>query len=132
MTAQQRLPDYLRHMQEAVQNTLRYTSGMDKAAFLADDRTQQAVFFNFVILGEAVSKLMAGHREFLLQYPQVPWRSIRDMRNQVAHGYFAIDTEVAWRTVQYALPDLLAVLPAIIAAAAQHDGAGDSPTANDV
>jgi len=128
----QRLPDYLRHMQEAGQNTLRYTAGMDKAAFLADSRTQQAVFFNFVILGEAASKLMAGHSEFLIQYPQVPWRAIRDMRNQVAHGYFAVDTNVVWRTVQFALPDLLAALPAIIAAAVQHDNAGDPPPATAV
>lgn len=132
MTAEQRLPDYLRHMHEAVQNTLRYTAGMDKAVFLADIRTQQAVFFNLVILGEAASKLMASHREFLSQFPQVPWRSIRDMRNQVAHGYFAIDTNVVWRTVQFALPDLLAALPSIIAAAVQHDDAGDPPPATAV
>jgi len=106
MTAQPRLPNYLRHMQEAVQNALRYTVGMDNPTFQDDRRTQPAVFFNFVILGEAASKLMAGHSELLIQYPQVPRRSIRDMRNQVAHGCFARATDVVWRTVQYALPDL--------------------------
>ncbi len=121
MTAQPRLPNYLRHMQEAVQNALRYTVGMDNPTFQDDRRTQPAVFFNFVILGEAASKLMAGHSELLIQYPQVPRRSIRDMRNQVAHGCFARATDVVWRTVQYALPDLLAELPAIIAAAGQQD-----------
>lgn len=117
MTAEPRLPDYLRHMQEAAQNALDYTSGLDKTAFLADGRTQQAVFFNLVILGEAATKLMAGHADFLSRHPQVPWRAIRDMRNQVAHGYFTIDVDVVWRTVQHALPELLDQLPAIIAAA---------------
>lgn len=132
MTTEPRLSDYLHHMQEAAQNTLCYTADMDESAFLADSRTQQAVFFNFVILGEAAAKLMAGHPAFLNQYPQVPWRSIRDMRNQVAHGYFSIDTAVVWRTVRFALPDLLASLPAIIAAAVQQNHEGEPPPATAV
>lgn len=128
MTAEPRLSDYLRHMQEAAELSLQYTAGMDHAAFLADSRTQKAVFFNFVVMGEAATKLMAKHAGFLAQHPQLPWRSIRDMRNQVAHGYFTIDTDVVWRTVQSALPNLLAQLPAIIAAADQATS-GLSPSA---
>ena len=45
MRPELRLPDYLRHMQEAAQNILRYTADMDKATFLSDSRTQQAVYF---------------------------------------------------------------------------------------
>ncbi|AEG91770.1 HepT-like ribonuclease domain-containing protein [Ramlibacter tataouinensis] len=130
MKAEPRLLDYLHHLREAAQQIRNYTSGMDKAAFLADSRTQQAVFFNFVILGEACARLMAGHADFLARHPQVPWRSIRDMRNQVAHGYFTIDTEVVWRTVQDALPDLLAKLPVVIAAADQQATSGRPPASS--
>ena len=38
---------------------------------------------------------------------------MRGMRNRLAHGYFEIDLEVVWDTVQTALPELrtqLAVL----------------------
>lgn len=126
MRPELRLPEYLRHMQEAAQNILRYTADMDKATFLSDSRTQQAVYFNFVILGEASTKLMAAYADFLAQYPQVPWRGIRDMRNQVAHGYFTVDTSVVWSTLQVALPDLLAKLPAIIAKADLKAVLGDS------
>ncbi|MDA7416898.1 DUF86 domain-containing protein [Xenophilus arseniciresistens] len=122
MASDPRLPDYLRHMEEAAQLSLEYTADMDYAAFLADEITQKAVLFNFVILGEAVTKLMVKHADFLAQHPQVAWRSIRDMCNQVAHGYFTINTEVVWRTVQSALPDLLAELRAITAAAGQATG----------
>lgn len=128
MTAEPRLPDYLRHMQEATQNILRYTAGMDKAAFLADSRTQQAVLFNFVILGEAAAKLIARHAGFLARHPQVPWRGIRDMRNQVAHGYFSVDTDVVWDTVQVALPALLTYLPAIIVDVDPQTAARQPPT----
>lgn len=38
--------------------------------------------------------------------PAVPWRNMRGMRNRIAHGYFEIDLEVVWDTVQSALPAL--------------------------
>jgi len=37
---------------------------------------------------------------------------MRGMRNRIAHGYFDINLEVVWDTVQHALPALLNNLPA--------------------
>lgn len=37
---------------------------------------------------------------------------MRGMRNRIAHGYFDINLDVVWETVQAALPDLLKQLPA--------------------
>lgn len=50
---------------------------------------------------------MDGHAAFAEQHPEVPWRAMRGMRNRIAHGYFEINLEVVWDTVQIALPDLL-------------------------
>jgi uncharacterized protein with HEPN domain len=36
---------------------------------------------------------------------------MRGMRNRIAHGYFDINLDVVWETVQVALPELLRVLP---------------------
>jgi uncharacterized protein with HEPN domain len=36
---------------------------------------------------------------------------MRGMRNRMAHGYFDINLDVVWDTVQTALPDLLVQLP---------------------
>jgi uncharacterized protein with HEPN domain len=73
-----------------------------------------------VILGEASAKLMDAYPDFVAQQPAVPWRSIRNMRNRVAHGYFKIDYELLWETMEAALPALLTQLPAVIAAADQQ------------
>jgi uncharacterized protein with HEPN domain len=35
------------------------------------------------------------------------------MRNRIAHGYFDINLDVVWETVQTALPELLKKLPAV-------------------
>lgn len=120
MTSEPRLPDYLRHIQEAAEQTLAYIAGMELAAFQADRRTQQAVLFNFVILGEASAKVMDAYPDFVATHPAVPWRSIRNMRNRVAHGYFKIDYELLWDTMEAALPALLSELPTVIAAADQQ------------
>ena len=67
---------------------------------------------SLVIVGEAASKLMDQYPDFTTARPQVPWRSMRGMRNRIAHGYFDINLEVVWDTVQTALPELLQQLPA--------------------
>ncbi|MDF3055741.1 MAG: hypothetical protein K0Q74_1648 [Gammaproteobacteria bacterium] len=35
------------------------------------------------------------------------------MRNRIAHGYFDINLDVVWETVQTALPELLMQMPAV-------------------
>jgi len=40
---------------------------------------------------------------------------MRGMRNRMAHGYFDIDLDVVWETVQTSLPSLLRQLVAIAA-----------------
>lgn len=91
---------------------------------MADRRTQSAVVMNLVIVGEAATKIMDSHAAFAQRHPQVPWRSMRGMRNRIAHGYFDISLEVVWDTVQTALPELLALMPAVLHDAATHADVG--------
>lgn len=60
-----------------------------------------------------MTRLLQGYGAFLDCHPQVPWRNMKGMRNRIAHGYFDIDLNVVWETVQTALPQLLKQLPAI-------------------
>jgi uncharacterized protein with HEPN domain len=112
-----RLIDYLAHMAQATQRACDYTDGMSKETFLADTRTQQAVIMNLMIMGEIVTKLLQDHAPFLDAHEQIPWRSMKGMRNRIAHGYFDINLDVVWDTVQTALPKLRAQWPAIRTAA---------------
>lgn len=108
-----RLPDYVGHMQRAAMDACGFVAGMTRAAFERDKRTQQAVIMSLVIIGEAATKVMDADAEFAQAHPQVPWREMRGMRNRMAHGYFDIDLDVVWDTVQTALPDLLVHLPVV-------------------
>jgi uncharacterized protein with HEPN domain len=109
-----RLSDYLEHVFEAARLACAYVAPMTKAEFFGDTRTQQAVVLNIIVIGEAASRLLQEHGEFLERHPGVPWRSMRGMRNRVAHGYFSIDLDIVWDTVRTALPELLQQLPRIL------------------
>lgn len=109
-----RLAEYLAHIRQAATDACSFVDGMGKDDFFADKRSQQAVIMSLIILGEAATKIMEKHRDFAAAHAAVPWRSMRGMRNRIAHGYFDIDLDIVWDTVQTALPQLLKQLPAAI------------------
>jgi uncharacterized protein with HEPN domain len=111
--SENRLLDYLDHMHQAAIEACSFVEGLAKDDFLEDRRTQQAVIMSLIIIGEAVTKVMDGYAEFTQKHTQVPWRSMRGMRNRIAHGYFDINLDVVWDTVQTALPELLKQLPVV-------------------
>jgi len=105
--SENRLPDYLDHIQRAATDACSFVEGLAKDDFLEDKRTQQAVIMSLIIIGEAATKVMDGYTEFVQAHSEVPWRDMRGMRNRMAHGYFDIDLDVVWETVQKWLPELL-------------------------
>ncbi|MGM8504573.1 HepT-like ribonuclease domain-containing protein [Enterobacter hormaechei subsp. hoffmannii] len=109
-----RLPDYLEHIQQAAIDARSFVDGLAKEDFLADKRTQQAVIMSLIIIGEAATKIMDGYTAFTQAHNEVPWRSMRNMRNRMAHGYFDINLDIVWDTVQEWLPELLKQLPSVL------------------
>ena len=94
-----RLPDYIDHIQQAAADVCSFVEGLAKDDFLADKRTQKAVIMSLIIIGEAATKVMEGYAAFTEAHPEVPWRNMRGMRNRMAHGYFDID--LMWCGRQY-------------------------------
>ena len=93
----------LQDMREAMQKIARYVSGMDRVAFLADDKTADAVVRNVEIIGEA-SKQMP--EDFKTLYPLIPWTQMAGMRNRIVHDYAGVDLELVWNVVTKPLPAL--------------------------
>lgn len=110
---QRRVTDYIEHMLEAAQQACIYTEGLDKDEFLEDKRTQQAVILNIIVIGEAATKIVKEHPEFIEQHREIPWKNMRGMRNRIAHGYFDINLDIVWDTVAAALPQLIKQLSTI-------------------
>lgn len=54
---------------------------------------QNAISYNFAIIGEAVTKLSP---ETVARYPEIEWQSIKGFRNIIVHAYFSLDLEIVW------------------------------------
>ena len=109
-----RLPDYLQHIALAIQRIQRYVAGQSAAAFAADDKTQDVVLRNIEVIGEAARNVQRHHADFAAAHAQVPWAVMVGMRNRVSHGYFAVDWDLIWATIQNDLPPLYAQINALL------------------
>ena len=90
-------------MLEATGRIERYVAGIDRAAFLVDEKTSDAVVRNLEILGEPAAHVPD---EFRASSLELEWPRIVGLRNRVVHGYFAVDLELVWRIVVSDLPAL--------------------------
>jgi uncharacterized protein with HEPN domain len=98
-------------MLESAQRIKRYTSELDFKAFLADEKTVDAVARNFEIIGEAANRL---GRDFRDLYPKIEWNRIRGFRNRIVHVYFGIDYRIVWTIIETYLDDLIGNLETIV------------------
>ena len=88
-----------------------YTKGMDFKAFVADEKTVNAVIYNFLVIGEAVKLLPHKVTD---DFPEIPWRQIAGMRDKLTHAYFSTDYELVWKTITVVLPQFRAVIQKIL------------------
>ena len=93
-------------MLESVDLALSYVEGLSLADFLGDRKTQQAAILNLIVIGETATKIERDFPAFAAANSHIPLKSMRGMRNRIAHGYFEIDLATVWDTLQTALPDL--------------------------
>jgi uncharacterized protein with HEPN domain len=100
----QRLLDYLDHIVQAIARIHDYVQDMDEPAFLASSLVQDAVVRNFEIIGEACRNIERHYPEFSASHPEIPFGFAYEMRNALAHGYFKVDLEIVWKTLQRDLP----------------------------
>lgn len=86
---------YLVFILECIGRIRRYTVD-GQEAFLADDKTQDAVVRNLQTLAESTQRLAPTTKA---QYPLIDWRRIGQFRNVVVHDYMFLDYERIWSVV---------------------------------
>ena len=95
---------YLADIQDSGQAILSYIVGLEFEEFCNNRMRYAAVIREFEIIGEAVGKLPD---DLKAQFPDVPWREIKDFRNLLIHEYFGVDLRIIWNTIHQDLPLLL-------------------------
>lgn len=59
-----------------------------------------------MVIGEAATQIVNEYPDFAERHSDFPWKQMRGMRNRMAHGYFEINLDIVWDTVQQSLPAL--------------------------
>jgi uncharacterized protein with HEPN domain len=101
------------------QDAQSFISESDFDSFMQDKKTMQACAFAIGQMGELVTLL---HDDVMADYPNIPWRSIKGLRNRIVHDYENIDLPMLWGTIVKSLPELIASLSAILEAQAESFG----------
>jgi len=92
---------YLSEIVEFIEKIETYTKGMTYDDFAKDTRTIDAVDANIRNVGEAV-RVLSKHRNIkeLFYRFHIPYTDLADMRTDLTHEYFSMNTKSVWKTTQ--------------------------------
>jgi uncharacterized protein with HEPN domain len=110
----QRLREYLEHILLAIRRIEIYTKDTNKPDFVQNVMVQDAVIRNLEVIGEASHNIEQRFPDFTVVHPELPLAFAYQMRNAVAHGYFKVDLEIVWNTVESDLPRLRSQVEEIV------------------
>jgi uncharacterized protein with HEPN domain len=94
---------FLEHILESINYIQEFAKGKTKKDFDSSVQMQDAIIRRIEIIGEATKNLPD---DFKLSAPQVPWRKMAGMRDNLIHEYFGIDKAEVWQTVKNDIPML--------------------------
>ncbi len=100
----------LQHILEAIAEINGFIEEQNKESFLNNAVLQNAILFQFAIIGEAVIHI---DRDLLDKYPYT-WHNIRSFRNFILHEYHAIEIWIVWETAKNNLPELKKIIETIL------------------
>ena len=91
------------HILDSIQAIESYVAGMSYDEFRADPKTHDAVCRRLEVIGEAAKALDAIAPELLGRHREVPWQSVKGMREKLAHDYDTISVSILWNTAKQEL-----------------------------
>jgi len=100
----------LQLISDAVDLILTFCKEKSEADFSKDQMLSSSVFYQFIIIGEAIRYV---DPELLARYPY-PWHLPRSFRNYVAHEYFGINLKQVYKTITELLPGFKTMIDRMI------------------
>ena len=99
-------------MVETIDKIFRYSENYQSADELnSNERDLDAIFMNFIVLGEIIDKLTDNLKN---NNQQINWSKIYGLRNIIAHNYFGINVDTIWQIIKDYLPVLKSQIKELI------------------
>ena len=94
---------YLDDILESIEAIQEYIKDMNYEEFLQDRKTYSATIREFIVIGEAVSKIIDLLEDI---YSDYPWRELKDFRNFIVHEYFGVNPRIIYDAATLELDEL--------------------------
>jgi uncharacterized protein with HEPN domain len=102
MTSKDRI--ILQKINGYINDVAQYIHELSFEQFMTDKKTISACAFAVSQIGELAKDISLSAQK---EYSDIPWKSIKGMRNKIVHDYENIDFAVLWGTITKSLPELL-------------------------
>jgi len=102
---------YLWDMLDSAKTISNFVYGVSFNQYMQDRKLQLAVERSIEIIGEAARHVSKAVQD---THPDIPWPSIIDQRNVLAHEYGEIKQELIWKVATVRIPELIAALEPMV------------------
>ena len=103
--------DRIQDIIDAIDEIMNFTRNLGYEDFRESSLIIRAVELNCIIIGEATSRLSDA---FMNSHTEIPWHSMRGLRNKIVHDYFNISPQILWETIRTDLPPVKVQLESIL------------------
>jgi uncharacterized protein with HEPN domain len=101
----------IKHMIEAAEEAISFAEGKERKDLNGERMLVLSVIKEIEMIGEAAAKISVEVRG---KKSQIPWNDIVGMRNHLVHGYFDVDLDLLWNTIEHNLPVLVMNLKKVL------------------
>ncbi|MCF6309082.1 MAG: DUF86 domain-containing protein [Sulfurimonas sp.] len=101
---------YVNDILESIEAIESYLKDTDFEKFQIDRKTYSATIREFIVIGEAISKIIEILQE---ASPNYPWRMIKDFRNFIIHEYFGVNPKIVYDAATLELDELKKIIKLI-------------------
>ena len=87
-----------------------YLQDVDYKVFCNDRKTYSATIREFIVIGEAIGKIIDILEN---EYPDYPWRALKDFRNFIIHEYFGVNPQIVYDAATQELDELKSIIKSL-------------------
>ncbi|MEA1892433.1 MAG: HepT-like ribonuclease domain-containing protein [Campylobacterota bacterium] len=98
---------YIEDIEESIEAINDYIKEMSYEEFFNDRKTYSATIREFIVIGEAISKIISVLEEI---HPAYPWRILKDFRNFIVHEYFGVNPQIVFDAATLELEELYIII----------------------
>ena len=97
----------VRHIIDAIKEALSFIDGKTRIDLDTNRMLVLALLKELELIGEAASKVSPDFRE---KHSSIPWSLLIATRNRLVHGYFDVNLDIIWTTINQDLRGLLRII----------------------